>query len=376
MIESMYKRKKILIIHSSLGGGGAEKVLIEILANFDYKNYDIDLFIMKKEGIYINSIPHSVNILDVKIRKFPSWCSRLLILTNLYGLYLKNKVRHYLKNKHYDTVISFMEGPPAKCHSYILDKGDKNITWVHTDLYSNHWSKLFFPKRNEELFFYRKVNEIVFVSDTAKSNFNKLFRFSKGKVIYNLIDRDAIRNKACLIKFEKDKFTLCNVGRLTNIKRQDRIIEVASILKKMDYDVDFWILGEGELKQKLKEQDKTLGVESMVHFYGFQENPYAYIKAADVFLLTSDNEGFPLVVAEALCLSKPVISTPITGPTEQLDNGNYGILTTFDVENIANAIKQLIDKPALLKEYENKADYRGREFFDVKRTMQQIYETI
>lgn len=372
----MGNKKNILIIHSSLHGGGAEKVLIDILTHFDYNAYDIELFLLKKEGVYMHSIPNEVKVLNVIIKSFPRWFNKVLIKSNLYGLYLKKTVRSYFEHKYYDTVISFMEGPAAKCHSYLLDKGNKNICWVHTNLLKRHWSRLFFPLKNEEKNFYVRLDEIVFVSEEAKAKFTVLFGLDKGKVIYNPIDRETIRNKAKEIIPPKTKFTVCNVGRLTDSKKQDRIVDIAYILKGWGYDIDFWILGQGELKDDLMKLVEEKKVETMVHFLGFQENPYAYINAADAFLLTSDYEGFSLVVAEALCLCRPVISTHITGPAEQLDNGKYGILTNYDTNEIAEKIKQLIDDPILLQEYTEKADCRGKALFDINRSMNQIYETI
>lgn len=369
-------KKKILIIHSSLNGGGAEKVLVDMLSHFDYTRYEIDLLLHVKEGVYINSLPNKVRLLDLHIRKFPIWSSGILVRTNLFGMYLKSKVRRYFANSHYDTIISFMEGPPSKCHSYLFDKADKHITWVHINLLKNHWSKVFFPLKDEEKKFYQRVGDIVFVSQDAMTNFEKLFGFQKGRVIYNLIDRNAIQKKAKEQVISTSKFTVCNVGRLVSQKRQDRIIKIASILKGKGCDVDFWILGQGTLETQLRNMAKEMQVEQMVHFLKFQKNPYAYIYAADVFLLTSDTEGFPLVVSEALCLNKPIISTQITGPTEQLDNGNYGILTSFDVHEMADWIIKLKDNPTLLAEYQRKAEQRSVEYFDVNRTMQQIYEVI
>lgn len=372
------KKKKILIIHSSLNGGGAEKVLIDILRNFDYNSYDVSLFLLSPVGTYMNEIPHQVHLVNGKLRKFPHCFMRIMVMTNIWGMSLRHDVRKIFADKYFDTIISFMEGQSAKCHSYLFDKGKKNISWVHTDLLSNHWSKLFFPIKGEEKRFYTNLTEIVFVSKMAQESFCKLFNLpsNEGKVIYNLIDRNDICSKANNEVLHKTKFTVCNVGRLTKLKRQDKIIKIAAILKEEGYDIDFWILGQGELENTLKEMCKKEGVENMVHFLGFKRNPYSYIKFSDVFLLTSDIEGFPLVVSEALCLGKPIVSTNITGPIEQLDNGKYGIITSRNVIEITNALKQLIDNPTLLKSYAQKAEYRGKTFFDVQQVMQQIYNIL
>lgn len=369
-------KKHILIIHSSLRGGGAEKVLIDILKNFDYNKYIVDLFLLSQSGVYLSQIPSQVNVLNFKIKQYPRRISSLLVRTNLYGWLLKKQVRRFFKGRQYDTIISFMEGVAAKCHSYMFDFAKRNITWVHIDLYQYHYSKIFFPWPNSEKAFYEKIDDVIFVSAAAKSQFKRSFGLDKGRVIYNLIDRKAIIAKASEIKLPKEKFTIINVGRLGPQKRQDRIIEVASIMRADGYDAEFWILGEGSLKEQLMTKAKDLGVESMIKFLGFSTNPYSYIHTADIFLLTSDAEGFPLVVSEALCLSKPIVSTRITGPTEQLDNGKYGIMTGFNPREIADAIEKLQSNNELLEQYKVLAQKRAIELFDVEASMQQIYAAI
>lgn len=171
-------------------------------------------------------------------------------------------------------------------------------------------------------------------------------------------------------------FTFVNVGSLKEIKRQDRIIETAALLKARGYDADFWLIGKGIWEERLKAQATALNVSDSVHFLGFQSNPYPYVAAADVFLMTSDSEGFPLVVAEAMCLGKAVISTRITGPMEMLGNGRYGILTGFSPEEIANSAISLIEDPKLLSSYQHLAYERSISYFDVNGVMTQIHDVI
>lgn len=113
-----------------------------------------------------------------------------------------------------------------------------------------------------------------------------------------------------------------------------------------------------------------------VHFLGFQSNPYPYIAAADAFLMTSDSEGFPLVVAEAMCLGKAIISTRITGPMEMLDNGRCGILTGFSPEEIADAAASLMDDPQKLSLYQHLAYERAVSYFNIDNVMAQINDAI
>lgn len=371
-------KKKILIIHSSLGGGGAEKVLIDILRHFDYSVYDVTLFLLYKQGIYLDQVPADVHVkkeqLSIKPRRY--W-TRLLLATGIYGLLMKYCARKAFKGDHFDTIISFMEGGAALCHQYLFDKAMRHVTWVHTDLHKYHYTKYLFPWPGQERKFYTRVDEVIFVSNKAKENFILLFGLHKGRIIYNLIDKKRICELAKALSPQRNaKVTIVNVGRLVPQKRQERIIEVAAILKGRGIHLDFWILGAGALENELKQMAMDKGVADRVHFYGFIANPYPYIKVADVFLLTSDVEGFPLVVCEAMCLGRAIVSTHITGPTEILDNGKYGILTELSAEDIADKVMNLANDPIKIAKYGCLATERANSLFDIDGVMRQIYNAI
>lgn len=372
-------KTKILFIHSNLGGGGAEKALLEVLNHIDYNRYDVTLFLLYRKGIFIEKVPPQVRFMSEQFgRYFPGRIGKLVIRLGLRNFLLYYYAKRIFKNENYDTIISFMESGPAKFHSYIINKGKKNISWVHCDLYKNHYTTTFFPYIKQEKNFYASLDDIIFVSNDAKAQFKRLFGLDKGTVINNIIDCKLIQklSKECLNTPIRRTFTFVNVGSLKQIKRQDRIIEVAALLTKEGYDVDFWILGEGILEQQLKNYALSLNVEDKIHFFGFQSNPYPFVAAADVFLMTSDSEGFSLVVAEAMCLGKAVISTRVTGPIEILDNGRYGILTGFSSEEIATAAAKLISDVKLLTYYQSLAYERALSYFNVDNVMGQIYNVI
>lgn len=372
-------KRRILFIHSNLGGGGAEVALIEVLNHLDYTHYDVTLFLLYRLGDFIDRVPPQVHFKTEQFGQyFPGLKGRLAIRFGLRNWMLHRCARRVFAHEHYDAIVSFMEAGPARFHSYILGKGSRNVTWVHCDLLNNHYSTAFFHRLSQEKKFYSRMDEVVFVSEDAKKNFGKLFGMDKGRVIYNIIDRQAICKRANEVANvpQHRTFTFVNVGSLKEVKRQDRIIEVAAILKSHGYDADFWLIGKGIWEERLKEQAASIGVENMVHFLGFQPNPYPFIAAADAFLLTSDSEGFSLVVAEAMCLGRAIISTRITGPMEMLDNGQYGILTDFSPAKIANAATALIKDPQMLSKYQSLASERATAYFDMKNVMTQINEAL
>lgn len=378
-MKTYFMKNRILFIHSNLGGGGAENALIEVLNHLDYNRYDVTLFLLYRVGDFIDRVPPQVHFKYEQFgRFFAGRKGRMAIRWGLRNMLLRYCAKQVFAHEKYDTIVSFMESGPAKFHSYILDKGKRNVSWVHCDLLNNHYTTQFFLRFKQEKKFYSSMDEVVFVSEDAKKNFGKLFGMVKGKVIYNIIDRWAICERAnAASNVPKHRaFTFINVGSLKEVKRQDRIIETAALLKSCGYDAEFWLLGKGIWEERLKAQAASLGVADNVRFLGFHSNPYPYIAAADAFLMTSDSEGFPLVVAEAMCLGKAIISTRITGPMEMLDNGRCGILTGFSPEEIADAAASLIEDPKLLSSYQHLAYERSISYFDVNGVMAQIHDVI
>lgn len=162
------------------------------------------------------------------------------------------------------------------------------------------------------------------------------------------------------------------VGRLNPQKRYDRAINVAKRLRNEGYDFDLWILGDGNLEESLKNMSHEYGMDDRIHFLGFQKPSYHYMKEADIYLNTSEAEGYPLVICEALCLGLVIVATDISGASEILARSEYGLLVSEKEEDIYNGVKRLMDDAALREEYRAKALQRA-EMFDVPTTMAQIY---
>ena len=160
-------------------------------------------------------------------------------------------------------------------------------------------------------------------------------------------------------------------GRLSRQKRYDRALEAIKLLKDDGYDIELWILGGGELEITLKTLAKNLGLEHMCDFKGFVRPAYSYMRIADIFLNTSEAEGYPLVLCEALCLGLPVVATDITGANEILDKSKYGLLVPENVWDIYRGLKAMIDDNLLRSDYAFKASQRSN-MFSVERVVSQI----
>lgn len=355
---------QLLFIYGPLGGGGAERVLIDLLSNLDYTRYDVDLCLMVNGGVLLPEVPPQVNIISLwenyNLYYKVAYRESIWLRSNyLFKRILKKKL-----TKDYDVTISFLEGMPLKLHA-MMGTNAKKITWVHCDLFNFHYTSSQFAT-NEELEAYNQMDVVVSVSKDTQKAFEKRFPActTKAEVIYNPIDTAKISRLAEESQGVKKNgiFTIVTVGRLTDVKKIDRIIRVASLLKKESIEIYFQIIGDGELKKDLLALRQELDVEDRVDFLGFIKNPYSYIKNADMMLMSSDYEGFGLVICEAMCLGIPVISTKNVGSVEIIGNDEFGLLCDFDDESIYKAVKKMMDDSDLRRKYSTAGLKRAGDF--------------
>lgn len=344
----------------NLAGGGAERVLVDLLDEIDYKKYNVDLLLIREEGIYIYDINKNVNIKSIFS----------------YNNSLKNKIFNYIKSllykycpkffigniigKKYDVEISFLEGETSSLLLYSKNKNSKKVAWVHTDL-----EKVDNLNVIQEKKIYNLADTVICVSNDCKDSFLKLYPEYKEKikVIYNLI------NKSRILKLGNKKEVnlpssnyILSIGRLTKEKRFDRLIKAYKLLVDDGIKQDLIILGEGNLRKSLENLVDELNLNERVFFPGFTKNPYYWIKNCNLFVLSSDLEGLPLVISETMMLGKAIVSTDCVGSTELLGNGEYGIITRKDVESLKLGIQSLLldEKKKFL--YEKKALERSKIF--------------
>lgn len=369
-------KKKILFIYGQLNGGGAERVLLDILHNIDYTQNEVDLCQIIGGGTLIDEVPEDVDIISLWNDYTLSY--KLAVrLSNVIGCdYLFKRVLKKKITKSYDLEISFLEGFPLKIHA-MMDTTTKKVTWVHCDLLRFPYTDSQF-RDGEQLAAYNKMDTVVCVANDTKKAFEQRFPTctSKVVVIYNPIDREKILKLSEAFTPEKEeKFTIITSGRLTPQKKMDRVLRVAKRFKEERISIRFQVIGDGELKQELLGLRKQLGVEDMVEFLGFQKNPFPYVKQANMMFCCSGYEGFCLVICEAMCLGIPVVSTKTSGPIEILDHNKYGLLTDHDDDSMFKSIKQMYEDKKLRDYYSDQGRKRVRNF-DSRKIVKGIEEFI
>ena len=376
-------KKKVLILTTALDIGGITSFMLPIV-NLLKSEYDLTIAYTTDKYNKLSEITG-----DIELVQFEEPCKKntaLYMLTHGWMSHIiKVKFRDHNKvtpmaslqrvnyseemitqipeelSKHYDVAISTAE---FYCNNLVAEKIDaeKKIGWIHPD-YSSLHTDTFFDKRTLD-----KLDYIVTVSNTSKNSLIKVFPEYRNKVYFipNLLNVEKI------IKLSKDKPReyskisgpiFVTVARLDNSsKRLDRIVEACRILKDKGFEFHWFIVGGGsdyDAIQTLSEKIKTTDV---LHLLGAKVNPYPYIKYADAFVLTSQYEGKPVVVDEAMLLGCPVVTTQYTSAIEQIgDNGqvveNNDMTAPMEIAEILLQGKWKNKEITALKKMKDKEEY-------------------
>ena len=378
--------KKILFVTESLNIGGMEKelvVLANALSNRGY-NITIVLYATNDEDNLEKQLDSKVRIIHRKRR--PLRIRRKLPYFHRFyrgdkwekRASAKTLYKYYVGKEKYDVEIAFYRGPSIKIISGSTNKYSKKLAWVHTDfkLCDPKSIMKFFNDMEEVKNAYKKFDSIATVSNMAGESFKELIGcHEKVQTIYNMIPVQEIqrkRNELCLEN--KERFTFITVGRFIDAKGYDRLLRIVKRLNGDGFLFDIWFVGYGRNESDLRkyvEENRLYNVK----FLGYQENPYKYMKKADVFVCSSIREGFSLVVAEAMACGLPILSTKCTGPTEILENGEYGMLVENNELALYEGLKMCILNQNLIAEFRRGSLTRCKDF-DVSKIMNQIINFI
>lgn len=363
-------RRKILIFIPSLSGGGAEKVLVNLLNRIDLSKFKITLCIGVNEGIYRSEIPSRV---DTVVLFGTQLFEKLAVILHRY---LNSRIlplillRLKIKGS-FDTGICFIDGYYTDFMLLLNRRIRKKIAWVHAsyDSYINY-NKFYKGRYKERLISqrYRMLDRIIFVSHDSLAEFTKVFgQFDNMDVIYNFMDINNIikKTETETIDFgQGNTVSIVAVGSLLPVKGFDKLIRVAERLKQEGFKFKIRILGEGYLRDKLQRMILSADLEEYVELMGFITNPYPIMRASDIFIMTSESEALPASLCEAMIIGLPGLVTDCSGCREISGNGEYCIMTKQDEDDIYRGIRLLIEDKDLRSEYARKALQRSKIFND------------
>lgn len=352
-------KKKILFLIDTLGSGGAEKVLVNLVNNLDRNKYDITVQTVCNIGINKQFLKN-----NIKYKYFFNYnIKKIHLLFLLFSPKLIHKL--FIKEK-YDIEIAYIHGPVVRIISGCQNKNTKLISWIHgTKTDKNNASKGF-RNFNEANNCYSRFDKIMCVSGSVEKSFNKLFHSeTKTQIIYNVNETDKITDLSkenIDFEFNRNEFNIISVGSLSYIKGFDRLIRVQKKLIENNYKSHIYILGTGSEYTKLKNLINENNLKNTWTFLGYDTNPYRYVSKADLFVCSSYQEALSTAVTEAMLLKIPVVTTECSGMKEILGNNETGLIVKNNEDALFEGIKYLIDNPEKLEYYKKQAEKRSRMF--------------
>lgn len=352
--------KSVLFVIPTLGGGGAEKVLVNLVNRLDREKYDVEV-----RTLFSNS--NNRGFLDKDIKISSAFGKQFRGNRILFKLLSPRMLYRWIIGKRYDIVVSYLEGPGERIVAGCPYKDSKLINWIHVEQHTLRGATGSYRSVAEALKCIARFDYTAFVSKAVEKDYLGIFKLDHDYgVVYNTNDIQGIleKSKEAIGEDELPKgFNVFSIGRLTNAKGFDRLIKAHAKLRKEGFDHNLIILGEGDLRENLRQQAEELGVSDSVWLLGFHKNPYKYLTKADLFVCSSRREGFSTAVTEALVLGIPVVSTLCSGAEELLGSNNeYGIINENSEEGVYQGMKEMLSKEGNIAKYKEMAKQRGAKF--------------
>ncbi len=380
--------KKILFVINTLGGAGAEKALLELLKKFPLEKYEISLYVLLNQGELIRQIPPNIKILNKDysqdsvlskegkkvlrkevwkrlwkrasvFRNFPYLMKNLFLMLKSGKVFPDKLLWRIMSDsvscleEHYDLAVAYLEGGSTYyVHDHV--KADKKYAFIHVDYGYAGYS------RSLDKNCYLDFDRIFTVSDEVRQSFLNVYPECKEDtfVFHNLIDQKEIREKANLPGGFEDSWDgkrILTVGRLTAQKAYEIAINAMKILKDHGVKVRWYVLGEGELRQRLQHQIDNLGLTKDFILLGAKDNPYPYYKQCDLYVHATRFEGKSIAIQEAQTLGCAILVSDCSGNREQVENGVDGMMCALDPQKISQSIEMLLQDEEKCKKYGDRA---------------------
>lgn len=213
---------------------------------------------------------------------------------------------------------------------------------------------------------------LVAVSGDLGQALTARFPAARVSVIENGIEQAAVLQAARRsqpLPGRPGRLRLALVGRLVPVKRADLFLRTAHRLQELrPGGIDFYIVGDGPEAGRCRALIEVLGLEGDVHMLGFRPDATAVLAAMDLLLITSDHEGLPMVLLEAMSLGVPVVASAVGGIPVVLDHGRYGRLVSGQQpQRYVEAVLPLLDDPAGRQALASLARQRVREHYTAAR---------
>jgi glycosyltransferase involved in cell wall biosynthesis len=325
----------------SLRGGGAERVMVTVANGVAARGHRVDLVLAKAEGPYLAEVSANVRVIDLKSHRV------LASLPRLIAYLRRERPQSMLSALSHANIVAIVARvlSNVKCRLVVSEHSAPSRALVGPGMPSVMAGLIRAT--------YPRADTVVCVSEGMKQEMRNLLPGPEHNLvaIYNPLDLDRIRRMAQQ-PVTHDWPTGINgpiivaAGRLTKAKDYPNLLRAFALLSAT-HPARLMILGQGELHQPLKALAQDLGIANRVAFMGFQENPFAWMRAADLYVMSSQWEGLPGTLMEAMACGARIVSTDCrTGPDEILEAGKWGRLVPVnDPEALAGAMIMALDDP-------------------------------
>lgn len=384
--------KAILFVINTMGMGGGETAMLELLRQMDRERYAVSLLVLTGQGELLNRIPKNVRLLNQKrypvsvldkrgkARLFTTVVKAMFARGTIFKRagYVADNLMDMIKQKkikkdkllwkilsdgtkepeqEYDLAVAYLEGASAY---YVASrvKAKKKAAFIHIDYSLAGYSR----KLDEDC--YLDFDRVFAVSENAKDEFLSVYPECREytEVLYDLIDRERI---LCSSKekggFSDDYkgFRILTVGRLVPQKAIDTAIDAMKLLKASSKEFRWYVLGEGEMRKSLEEQIRRLGLEKDFILLGTVENPFPYYVQCDLYVHTATFEGKgSIAVQEAQILGCAILASEHAGVWEQIEDGIDGKICRPEAKALAESILDLAGHPQRMAAYGRAASKR------------------
>ena len=361
-------KEKIIFITKALWFGGIETALVNLLQYFNYDRYEVTLLVLQADLQMLDRIPEQCRVLIIdrdhragKGRPYPY--SRLFHITQETAnpsafhramlwtvpviratenrLFISH-VKRTLEGEHFRTAIIFSDVV-----------GEIAVRAVQADRYLMYYHHGAMRRVWHDEAAYKRVDRVIAVSDSQAASLRRFIPAyaKKIRVIHNIIDINTIRDMGSRQPeepFDSSGFHIVTVGRISHEKGMDLAVRICrELVEKGNSGIRWWIIGGGPAEQEVRELIAETGMGAYVHMTGMKENPYPYMRSADLYVQPSRFEGYPMTVLEAQILGQPVISTDNPGAAEIITDNVTGILCAPD--RMSDEIEELLRNPEKLQ---------------------------
>ena len=365
---------RVMFLIHDLGPGGAEKVLVNLVNNMDRSRFDMTVIALFGGGVNEQFLKPDIHYRVIFKKSFPG-------NSHVMKLFSPELLHKMVVRERFDIEVSYLEGPSARIVSGCPSMETKLVSWIHIEQHTKKRAAKSFRSYRESANCYRHFDRTICVSQTVKEDFLSIYpMLEQVEVLYNTNETDqifALKDEPVEENlFPDGEIRLCGVGKLMPTKGFDRLARIHKRLRDEGYPVHSYVLGIGPEKEKLEAYLAEHHLENSFTLLGYQTNPYKYVAKCDLFVCTSFAEGFSTAATEALIVGTPVCTVEVSGMREMLgENNEWGVVTENNEDSLYQAIKCLLDDPALLAHYRGKAKERG-ETFSTEKTVRAVEEML